>query len=334
MQGHESEIRREVKMTDSISRSREISDEDEIDLKELLGIFWRRRLLISAVALACFSSALILAFVMPKKYTATTVLQPVQSTSSGMGGAGSFLSEYKGLASLAGVSMPGDLRKEKAIALLKSRLIAEKFIRTEDLLPTLYSSRWNARQNKWRVGIHVPTLWEGSQYLKKIARVSEDSKTGLVKLSVTWKNSAVAAKWANDLVALTNEFAQNQAVQRARRDIRFLDRQAKKTQYVEERQGIFSIMQDELTKEMMAKGTRQYLLTVIDPAFAPEKPSFPKPILWSILGLLVGFVCGCTYALARYQAVRSADLNKSLSERERGVRSAADSDVSVTQSTS
>ena len=323
-----------MNMTDPTHPLREISNEDEIDLKELLGIFWRRRVLISAAALALSCAALILALVIPKKYTATTVLQPVQSSSSGMGAAGSVLSAYKGLANLVGVSMPGDLRKEKAIALLKSRLIAEEFIRTENLLPILYSNRWDTRHKSWRTGVRVPTLWEGSQYLKKIAHVSEDSKTGMVNLSVTWKNSEVAAKWANDLVTLTNKYAQNQAIRRAERDIQFLNRQANKTQYVEERQGIFAIIQGELTKEMVAKGTRQYLLTVIDPAFAPERPSFPKPILWSILGLLVGFVCGSAYALARYQAVRSADFNKSLPKRERGVGSAADGDASATQSAS
>ena len=295
-------MRSEIDVIESRSPAMYQVRNDEINLRELFAIFWSRRLLVLSAAAAFLLLALILALVLPKKYSATTTLQPVQSHSSGLGGAGSLLSSYMGLAGLVGMSVPGDQRKEEAIALLKSTLIAEKFIQKNNLLPVIYKNRWNERRHTWRPNAHVPTLWEASQFFKqKIAGVSEDTKTGLVKVSITWRNPNIAATWANGLVDLVNDYARKQAIYRARRDIGFLGQQAQKTQFVEERQGIFSIMQGELTKEMLAEGTRQYLLRVLDPAFAPEKPSFPKPLLWSLLGFFVGTAVGCIYALVRHQ---------------------------------
>jgi len=281
----------------------QVAGQDEIDLKELISIFWRRRLVVLIFAVATALAALALALVLPKKYLASTLLVPVHANSAGLGGAGSLLSHYSGLASLVGISVPGSEKAEESIALLKSRLITERFLVNENLLPVLYKSRWNSVKHEWRKGTHVPTLWEASQYFeKKLRHVTRDSKTGLVKLSIEWENPIQAAAWANALVRLTNDYAKHKAIATAKRDIAFLDAQAAKTPYVEERQGIFSIMQTELTKEMLAKGSKEYVLKVIDPAFAPENPKFPKPLLWTILGLFVGGAGGCIYVLIRHRS--------------------------------
>lgn len=285
-------------MIDTSTRRHAISSEDEIDLRRLLRIFWKKRMLIAVTTLLFGGTALILALVVPKKYTAETLLMPVEGSSGALGGASSMLAKYSGLASLVGISMPGNKKGQEYIALLKSTLITESFIRKYSLLPILYSDRWDPAQNRWRPSARIPTLWEGSQYFKKkIRSITENDRTGLVTLRIDWKNPVVAARWANALVQLTNEYARHKAVDKAIRDIAFLDAQAAETKYVEERQDIFSIIQGELTKEMLAKGADEYALKVIDPAFAPEKPTFPKPILWTVLGLCVGVMLGCGYAL-------------------------------------
>ena len=281
----------------------EVTGQDEIDLRALLSIFWRRRMVVLTFAVVTALAALALALILQKKYVASTLLIPVHANSPGLGSAGSLLSRYSGFASLVGISIPGNEKAEESIALLKSTLITERFLTNENLLPVLYNSRWNSVKHDWRKGTHIPTLWEASQYFKKkIRHVTRDSKTGLVKLSIEWKNPIQAAVWANALVRLTNDYAKQKAIATAKRDIAFLDAQAAATPYVEERQGIFSILQTELTKEMLAKGSKEYVLKVIDPAFAPEKPEFPKPLLWVILGLFVGGAFGCIYALISHHS--------------------------------
>lgn len=277
-----------------------MTSEDEIDLRGLLRIFWRRRLLIAITALVFAGAALTVALVIPKRYTASTLLIPVEGNSGQFGGAGALLSRFSGIASLMGVSPTSGDKSQEYLALLNSTLIAEKFIREHKLLPILYNSRWDAAKNHWKSGARVPTLWEASQYFrKKILNVARNNETGLVTLSISWKQPDLAANWANSIVELTNKYAQKRAVDRTKREIAFLNQQATNTKYVEERQAAFSIIQGELTKEMMAKGTNDYALKVIDPAFAPERPAFPKPILWTLLGLIMGMVFGYGYAVIR-----------------------------------
>ena len=50
----------------------------------------------------------------------------------------------------------------------------------------------------------------GSTYLS--FSVDEDKKSGLITLSITWKDPQVAANWANDLVKQLNEQLREQAI--------------------------------------------------------------------------------------------------------------------------
>lgn len=280
--------------------------EEELDLRELLSILWQQRKLLIVPALVLASATLIVALVLPKEYTAKILLSSVENEGGSFGGGGSgglssMMSQYKGLASLAGLSMPEDQQKEESIALLKSTLITEAFIRQGNLLPVIYDNRWNAASKQWRQGDRVPTLWEGSQYFrKKLSSVTEDAKTGLIEVDVTWSDPVTAANWANGLVQLTNQYAQQKAVNMAKRHIAFLNQKAEQTPYVEEREGIFMIMQDQLTNEMIAEGTDEYALKVIDPAFPPEKADFPRPVLWTALALFAGLAIGCLVVLVRH----------------------------------
>jgi uncharacterized protein involved in exopolysaccharide biosynthesis len=52
-------------------------------------------------------------------------------------------------------------------------------------------------------------------------------------------------------------------------------------------------MQSEINKVMVARGSEEFALKVVDPAFAPETPSSPKVMLWAI----GGFFGGCFFAM-------------------------------------
>lgn len=289
-------------MTEVVAQGARLSTEDEIDLKELFGIFWRRRLLVCVLAVVLAAAGVGISLLLPKSYTAMTTLAPVAGGATSLGGGSSVLSEYKGLAALAGFSSPEDERKAESIALLKSNIITQQFIQQYQLLPVLFARNWNAAEKRWRGGVRQPTLWQGAQYFqKKIESVREDTKSSLVVLSIDWHDPQQAAAWANDLVKLTNEYSRQKAITIAQRDVGFLDAQSAKTPYVEEHQAIATILESELTKQMLAEGTDEYALRVIDPAYAPERPTFPKPLLFALLGFVAGGLIGCCWALIRYR---------------------------------
>jgi uncharacterized protein involved in exopolysaccharide biosynthesis len=266
---------------------------DEINLKNLGSIFWRGKWLVLWTTLGFSLVAAVAALVLPKSYVATTVIAPVSNSNGGaLGGLGSLASQFGGLASLAGVTVPGDSKKYESVAVLQSEGLTEKYISSANLLPILFQSRWDSERNNWKSSNpkKIPTLWQANQYFKRIRTISTDGKTGLVTLAITWKDPKAAAIWANDLVRLTNGYLREKAIREAEAGIAYLNEQANKTDVVAVKQGIYAMLQDEINKIMVAKGSEEFALKVIDLAVAPEKPYSPQPVAWTVEGFVVGLL--------------------------------------------
>ena len=78
--------------------------DDEIDLKELFMLLWGGKWLISAVTGLAAAISVAVALSLPNIYTASALLAPAESSGGGLSG---LMKQYGGLASLAGVSLPG-----------------------------------------------------------------------------------------------------------------------------------------------------------------------------------------------------------------------------------
>jgi uncharacterized protein involved in exopolysaccharide biosynthesis len=282
---------------------------DELSLRELVGILWASRLLILSVTLVSAILAGVAAWAMSVKYQATVVLSPVSnsSSSSQLGALGSMASQFGGLASLAGLPVSADSKKAESVAVLQSDALTQRYIAQSNLLPVLYRDKWDAARKTWKDPdvLEQPTLWKANQYFKKrIRTVSTDNKTGLVTMTITWSDPKLAATWANDLVRLTNDFLRNQAIAESERNIAYLNQQAAKTDIVGVRQGIYSILQSEINKVMLARGNEEYALKVVDPAFAPEVPSSLSRAVWVVIGFVLGACAAAALVFARHGFAR------------------------------
>jgi uncharacterized protein involved in exopolysaccharide biosynthesis len=285
------------------------SEVDEVRLGDLMQIAWRGKWLIVCGTLGFGIAGAALTMIIPKKYAATIIVDPV-SNSPGLGqmggGLGAIASEFGGLASLAGLRLPQESSKSaETLAVLESEALTERYIAANNLLPILYAKRWNAAKRQWKVSDEhaIPTLWKANRYFKsKIREVSVDPKTGLVTMIITWTNPELAAQWANGLVKMTNDYLRQKAINQSERNIAYLTQQAAKTDVVGVKQVIYDLMQSEISKAMMARGNEEYALRVIDPAQAPEEPSSPKPILWTIASLFVGGFLSFLVALLKAEA--------------------------------
>jgi len=194
----------------------------------------------------------------------------------------------------------GSGMKEVSIATLQSELLIDKYIRENDLLPILYSKDWDQAEKKWKVsGSKVPTVWLGGQYfMRDVLKVVENAKTGLVTLTISWSDPKLAAQWANGLVAMTNEYLRSKAVAESDRNIRFLGGEIAKTNVVVLQQSLYSLMEQEIEKQMLALGNDEYALKVVDPAVEPERPWAPKPLLWGVSGFFIGLFFSLAIVIA------------------------------------
>lgn len=281
------------------------SIDDPVSLKQQLRSLWRDRWLIAACTFVSAALATTAAFLMPIRYSATAVLSPVtQRADSGrsMGSLGALASEVGGgLAALAGFATTADAAKNEAVEMLQSEALTERYITDNQLLPVLYARKWDAQRGVWRVtGKQVPTLWHANRFFdKSIRKVSTSPKTGLVSLTITWTDPQLAAKWANDLVHLTNDYLRNKALAETERHIAYLNVEAAKTQMIEARQAVFSVLRNELDRAMLARGSEEYAFKVLDPAVAPEEATSPVKKLWALGGLALGLFLGTSFSFLR-----------------------------------
>jgi uncharacterized protein involved in exopolysaccharide biosynthesis len=272
---------------------------DEFRFQDLIDSIRQRKWAVVTITTAFVAAAGVAAVVMPKKYEATIVVAPAESRSIG-GGLDSLASQFGGIASIAGLSMGGDSRKSEAIATLQSEVLARAYVEKKNLLPVLFADKWDASAGKWRdqAPDRIPTLWKASQLIDKTIRsVTENPKTGLATVTITWTDPKLAAEWANDLVTATNDHMRGKAVVQIDRNIEFLKQQAAATDIAEVRSAIYSILESEIKNAMLARGTDEYALKVIDPAVPPERHSSPRLSIWVIVALLGGLTVAVLFVL-------------------------------------
>lgn len=278
---------------------------DEISVGDLLRIIWRERwmmLIVTALGAAVAGGVTLL---MPDKYEASALLLPVtsQNGSNALNSITSAVSQLPGVGSLMALSgIGGGSNRAESIATLQSEALTERYVQQNDLLPILFKRKWDAANRRWRVSDpdDVPTLWKGSRFIREHVRtLAEDTKTGLVLLTITWTDPKLAAQWANGLVQMTNNYLRDRALQDSDRHIAYLKQQVEATTDVELRNVIYSLIESEIKKSMMARGDLEYALKVVDPAVVPEKPSSPKRWLWMLGGAIVGFALALTAGLIR-----------------------------------
>jgi uncharacterized protein involved in exopolysaccharide biosynthesis len=260
--------------------------------------------LITACTLVATTVAIVMALITPRQYEATILLEPVTNRAdSGRAGVlGSLASELGGVAALAGLSMSGDAAKAEALAVLQSEVLTARYIQQNDLLPVLYAGKWDAARKAWKVNApdKVPTVWKANRYFdKSIRKITTVPKSGLISMTITWTDPALAARWANDMVKMTNEQLRSRAIGESERNIRYLNEEVAKTNEVEVRKAIYSILQTEINKAMLARGSEEYALKILDPAVQPELPTSPRKTLWAVMGFGGGLFLGICLAFMR-----------------------------------
>lgn len=257
----------------------------------------RWRILMGALAGSVLGVAS--SFLTDPTYQVDVLLAPVKH-SSGAGGLQGLSGQLGGIASLAGVSLGAESEDAASIAMLKSRLLARAIIEEDQLLPMLFSKKWDAAQKNWKSQNpeDIPSLWDGERrFSKKVRRVSEDRKTGLVTLTVAWSDPTVAAKWAGDLVGKTNQLLRARAIETAKINIDYLRQQLDATSIFEVRQSIYRLLEGQMKEMMMAQGNIEYAFKILDPAVAPDEPSGPSRAILAIGGAAVGFFLSCLIVL-------------------------------------
>jgi uncharacterized protein involved in exopolysaccharide biosynthesis len=268
---------------------------------ELLRAVWLRWWWVVLGALAGLALGTAMAFLWRPVYQGKVLMVAVKDDAAS-GGLGSLVGQFGGLASLAGINLGSDSKRAENTAVLMSRGFTERFIRDENLMQILYAKRWDPERKAWKSHWwqHDPTMADAvRRFDSKIRSLTEERRSGVMTLIIEWKDRELAARWANDLVARANSDLRRVAIEEARRNIEFLDKQAAETSVAALRQAIYRVVETEVRREMLANVRPEYAFKVLDPAEVPDEREFvrPKRALLVAGGFMLGLCVGIGLAI-------------------------------------
>jgi len=203
---------------------------EEVNLLDYWRVLMKHKWQIFLVTLLCAGLAFGATRIMPKKYKAEVTIMPLSS--SGSGGLSGMASQMGSVPLLGGAL--GDLTKlgggksKELVNILKSRTLTEKIVLHFDLIKVLFADQYDPKTNSYfpKFMKPVPVLEDAVRKFKsRFAVVEEDKKTGLVKISVTTKDSDLSAKIANRMVAELQNFIENNSLTLSKRNRIFLEEQ-------------------------------------------------------------------------------------------------------------
>lgn len=297
-----------------MDRSVEPATGERLTVVGLINLVRRRPKIFLATALLVMVAVIAHGFLGIKQYRATVKMMPQQNEMGG-GGLSGLMSEFGGLASLAGISL-GGVDEQESIAWLNSRALFTLFVNEQNLMPILFDDEWDAAAGRWRAGLkRIPTMDDAwAMFDKQIRRVNNDPKTRLITLEITWKDRQKAALWANELVRLANEEMRQRALRESAASMASLEEQLSHADAVELRASIARLLQTQLNRSAVAKSRADYALNVLDPAVVSDARRFvsPRRFLLLIISLPLGLFIGLCVVLAlRFARELAAQLRRS-----------------------
>ncbi len=278
--------------------TRDVVGDNGIDVLELLAALWRDKWLVIAVTGLCTLAGVAYALIAKEWFQADVIL--LQQTDNKSMSSG--LAQLGGLASLAGINIPGSGSAQAPVAVLKSLDFAREFIQDKNLITVLLVDEWDAKAGHWKVTNpkKQPDIRDAVKFFDKTVRaVAEDKKTGLVTMSITWTDPVVTADWANTLVDRVNARLREQAMLEAQRNIEYLRGEMSATSVTSLQQSIGKVLESEMQKLLLARGRDEYAFKTIDHAFPPKTRVKPQRVVVVITGFILGGVLSLFLVMLR-----------------------------------
>ena len=230
--------------------------------------------------------------------------------------------QFGGLASLAGINLKSDKADKTAITVEigKSRQFLSHFIRQHQLEVPLIAvfkadkvtgeliiddDLYDLSSKKWIREVPngksvEPTNWELVKAFRKLASISQDSKSGLVTVVVDFYSPKLAKQWVDWLVSDLNEAMKARDQSDAIRNITYLKAQLEKTQVADMQKVFYQLIEDQTKTLMLTEVNQEYVFKTLDPAVVAEEKLKPKRALIVALGTLLGIMFGVVLLLVRH----------------------------------
>ena len=288
---------------------------DEIDIAAIVNkLVQGKKLIFFIIAFAVLISS-IFSFLMKDYYESESVLK---TASDDMGN----LSQYSGLAALAGVNVPTTdvANVDEIIELVKSRGFVKHLLTFEGVLEGLIASKsfddetgqliydddlYDSESKKWvrkpKKGFKlIPSYQEAHKvYLEEILTVSKDLRTGLLTITVEHLSPIYARDLLSLIIREINSLKKKEDIKLAQETINKLFIESAASSNLSLKNSVNELIKAQLEKKMLAEIKKDYVLETIEPPFIPEERSKPNKLFIIMLSAIIGALGGILVVLLK-----------------------------------
>ena len=291
--------------------------DDSIDLKELFSLLWGGRKLIISIAVVFAFFSVLYSLSLTDQYRSEAVLTLTDGSSEIRS-----LSQFSGIASLAGINMPSAGTDKGALLVntIMSRAFLKNLLSIQDVLPSIMAAksydneskaivfdsdvydsinkRW-IRQDQQGEEIKPSYIEAYDVYMQQMA-ITYNSQIGLIYLSLEHKSPVFAKEFLDLIIREADSLMREKDLQQSSDALEYLINEISKTSLIEMKSYMNQLIKSQLETQMMAKISTDYALKVIEPPFIPERKFSPSRSLISLVGTMLGFVLGIVWILIRH----------------------------------
>lgn len=276
-------------------------EDDEIYLGEYFAVLRREWWKIVLFSLAVGVATLIVMFQYPNIYQATAVITPALEEKGPSPALGGVLASF-------GVDIGSPAKVEDLETLFKSNDLTARVFRKYNLWPIVSPDKFDVATGKMKFGWtdrlfggerepRTPGDWDAIRAAKDRLRVTVNKKSGTLSVSFESGSPEGSASIVKYFLEEGKNRLQEEALDRATRNKKFIEEQIGKTVDALTRDRLYSLYGQEVEREMMGRNREQFGFRVIDSSRVPDRKSSPPRTRIAFLSSIAGFIVAMGYFL-------------------------------------
>jgi len=267
-------------------------------------------------------------------YTAIAIVgPPTPSPTTGMlTNTGGFSASGAARRLLAGsLGAGGSNPYEEFLQLLQSSRLSQALVEKKHILQTIFYKRWDSEQKQWKTNALVSAIRDNmarlmnrpvskgpgvdalSRYLEGHLTIERRKSilstlmgdVTFIEISFQFDSKEKAEELLGIILKETDDLIRADQRSDVEARISFLKKELMQSNLAaDERTALISILSDQEQLLAMISADKRYASTLVTAPYAPERPTWPRPLkmLLSSIVILIGMGCGMIYLSSRYES--------------------------------
>ena len=281
-----------------------------IDLKELINLLWSGKYLIILITSVFILGSIIYAVNLNNYYRSEAILTVYEPAPQASG-----LTRISGLASIAGINIAPSVNRGSLVTnTIWSRVFFKHLLSVdENVLPSIMAAEsydseskklvfdsniYDAVNKEWPRG--KPTYIQAHRAYMGIIIADYDRVGSWIHLSAEHISPIFAKEFLELIIRESDNIIRQKDLKRSSEALAYLTSEISRTSVLEIKSNINQLILGQLQTQMKANISSNYVLSIIEPPYIPEKKSKPSRSPIVLLGAMLGFVIGIVWILMRH----------------------------------